>query len=94
MYHNLGDLELADGETQEALDYLERAKGIYMQWGDSAADKMALTHLCIGRVQMSKGQLAEAMASTNISEVIFKRTSGSDKGFMVKYEPHYLDNIL
>lgn len=67
------------------MSYFERAKSIYLQWDDSAADKMALTHLCIGRLQMIKGQLTDALETTNTSEALFRRISGADKGFMVKY---------
>jgi len=87
MYHNLGNLELAAGDVHESLKYYERAKAIYTKVGDAAVDKIAVTHLCVGRVQMNMGKLDEALKTTNVSEGLFKRSgSGADKGYMEKYE--------
>jgi hypothetical protein len=44
-----------------------------------------VTYLCVGRVRMHQGNLAEAMGLTAWSEDLFTRTIGKDKGFMAKF---------
>lgn len=84
IYNNLGNLELAQGNTEEAIEYFNRATQIWVDGGDATASRLALTYLCVGRVRMLQGNLADAMELTAWSEDLFIRTIGKDKGFMAK----------
>lgn len=99
IYHNLGNLELAQGNTEEAMERYNRATQIWVDGGDTTASRLALTYLCIGRVRMLQGNLSKAMEQTALSEALFVRTIGRDKGFMANVHYaygniHYLQNNL
>lgn len=84
IYNNLGNVELAVGNTEEAIECYDRATQIWVNGGDATATRLALTYLCIGRVRMLQGKLTEAMELTAWSEDLFVRTTGKEKGFMAK----------
>lgn len=85
IYHNLGNLELAQGNPEDAIERFNRATQIWVDAGDAQASRLAVTYLCVGRVRMHQGNLAEAMELTAWSEDLFTRTIGKDKGFMAKF---------
>ncbi|KAG0647439.1 hypothetical protein D0Z07_6667 [Hyphodiscus hymeniophilus] len=80
--HNLGNLELALGNTEDSLDYYNQAAEGWLHNGDPSARGLALTYLCMGRVYMLQMDLDEALKLTALSEALFIRTIGRDKGFM------------
>ena len=82
--NNTGNLELAAGFGDEAVDLYEEALEMWKLGGDGAAIPLALTYLCMGRAKMLKGDLNGAMKQTTLAESLFLRTIGADKGFMVK----------
>jgi hypothetical protein len=85
IYNNFGNLELATGNPKWATENYEKAIQIWVAGGDDAADQLALTHLCLGRVHTLRNNIDDAMKSTNLAETLFLHTTGADKGFMAKY---------
>jgi hypothetical protein len=86
-YNNMGNLELAQGNAEAAIDYFNRATHVWVDGGAATASRLALTYLCIGRVRMLQRNLTAAMEMTARSEDLFTRTVGKDKGFMTEYFP-------
>ena len=86
IYSNLGNVELATGNAEDASDYFDRSVKLWMEGGDTTAFNLALTYLNVGRLQKLRGQLDAAMRTTMLSESLFARTMGTDKGFMAKYD--------
>jgi tetratricopeptide (TPR) repeat protein len=84
IYNNLGNLELATGNTDEASSYYDKALQIWVEGGDDTASHLALTYLCVGRVHMLCGELKEANKLTSQAEALLLRTTGEGKGFMAK----------
>jgi hypothetical protein len=73
VYNNLGNLETASGNLAESRDYFERATLIWIAGGDATAFQLALTYLCVGRMNMLKGNFKEAEKNTTLSESMFVR---------------------
>jgi tetratricopeptide (TPR) repeat protein len=84
IYSNLGNLELATGNAEEASEYFDQSVKLWKEGGEATAFNLALTYLNIARLQKLRGQLDAAMETTMLSESLFKRTMGQDKGFMAK----------
>jgi len=82
IYHNMGNLETARGNLQDSRNYFDKAISIWADGGDASASTLAFTYLCVGRMHMLQGNLTEAMNLTQLSEALFVRTMGADKGFM------------
>jgi len=82
IYNNLGNLELASGNTEQAMEYFNHAIQIYESGGDSTATSLGITYLCIARVHVLRGNWKEAMKWTNLTEALFIRTIGSEKLMM------------
>jgi tetratricopeptide (TPR) repeat protein len=89
-YSNLGNVELASGNIEDASDYYDRSVKLWMEGGDATASNLALTYLNMARLQKLQGQLDVAMRTTMLSESLFARTTGTDKGFMAKYGAVFL----
>ncbi|PMD12013.1 hypothetical protein NA56DRAFT_57621 [Hyaloscypha hepaticicola] len=87
IYNNFGNLELATGNPKWATENYDKAIQIWVAGGDDAADQLALTHLCIGRVHTLRNNIEEAMRSTSVAEALFLHTTGANKGFMANV--HY-----
>jgi tetratricopeptide (TPR) repeat protein len=85
IYNNLGNVELATGNPEDALRYFNLAIPIWKAGGDKTATHLALSYLCVGRVYMFQGKLIEALKMTSQSDTLFMRTVGGDRGFMAKY---------
>jgi tetratricopeptide (TPR) repeat protein len=75
IYHNLGNLELARGNPEDSLLYFNRAIQIWKVGGDETAEQLALSYLCVGRVYMLQGKLADALKITSQSESLFTGTT-------------------
>jgi tetratricopeptide (TPR) repeat protein len=84
IYSNLGNLELATGNAEEASEYFDQSVKLWMEGGEATAFNLALTYLNIARLQKLRGQLDAAMRTTMMSEILFTRTIGINKGFMAK----------
>jgi len=82
IYNNLGNLETASGNLDEAKDYYDRATMIWRAGGDKNASYLALTYLCVGRMHMLRGNLKDAEKWTSQAESLFVRTVGPNKGIM------------
>jgi tetratricopeptide (TPR) repeat protein len=80
--HNLGNLETASGNLEESRDAFDRATLIWKEGGDETASELALTYLCLGRLHMLRGALGKAEDMVRLSEGIFVRKLGKDKGVM------------
>jgi tetratricopeptide (TPR) repeat protein len=85
IYNNLGNVELATGNPEDALRCFNLAIPIWKAGGDKTATHLALSYLCVGRVYMFQGKLADALRMTSQSDTLFMRTTGGDRGFMAKY---------
>ena len=85
IYSNLGNVELATGNAEDASDYFDRSVKLWMEGGDTTAFNLAITYLNIGRLKKLRGQLDAAMRTTMLAESLFTRTMGADKGLMAKY---------
>lgn len=85
IYNNLGNVELATGTVDDAIEYFNRAIPIWQTAGDSWATHLALTYLCVGRAYMFQGKLTDALRMTSQSDALFMRTIGKDRGFMAEY---------
>jgi len=88
-YSNLGNVELASGNIEDASDYYDRSVKLWMEGGDATASNLALTYLNMARLQKLQGQLDVAMRTTMLSESLFARTTGTDKGFMANVHYEY-----
>lgn len=88
IYNNLGNLELASGNTDQSTEYFNRAIQIYESGGDKTATSLGITYLCIGRVNLLRRNLKEALRWTNKTEALFIRTIGS--GELMMAHVHYL----
>ena len=80
MYNNLGNLELAVGQVERAMENYEHALRIWIKWPKSEM-QLAITYLCLGRVYMLQGNYSEALETTNTSDDLVRRSLGTDKGF-------------
>jgi tetratricopeptide (TPR) repeat protein len=85
IYNNMGNLELAQGNTEEAAQYYDQAIEIWVNGGDETSTHLALTYLCVGRDWMLRGVLPEALKYTALSDDLLAQTVSGDKGFMAKY---------
>ncbi|PMD63260.1 uncharacterized protein K444DRAFT_626991 [Hyaloscypha bicolor E] len=85
--NNLGNVELATGNPEDALRCFNLAIPIWKAGGDKTATHLALSYLCVGRVYMFQGKLTEALRMTSQSDTLFMRTTGGDRGFMANV--HY-----
>ena len=81
-YHNMGNLESSCDNLDKAMWYFNRAVQVRRAKGDSAASKLALTNLSIGRVHWLRDEYAEASLMFAQSEALFSRTDGDDTQFM------------
>ncbi|KAH6690763.1 P-loop containing nucleoside triphosphate hydrolase protein [Leptodontidium sp. MPI-SDFR-AT-0119] len=82
IYNNLGNLEVAMGNLDEADEYYTLSMNIWLAGGDSTAEQLAVTYLCIGRFHMLQRNFEEALRYTRLSETLFVRTIGAEMGFM------------
>ncbi|KAG4441818.1 hypothetical protein IFR05_002682 [Cadophora sp. M221] len=91
MYNNLGNLELAVGEVEKAMENYEHALLIWVNWPTSAL-QLAITYLCVGRLHTLQGNYSEALKFANDSNELVETTIGPDKAFMV-YVQYAFGNI-
>ncbi|KAH9205993.1 P-loop containing nucleoside triphosphate hydrolase protein, partial [Leptodontidium sp. 2 PMI_412] len=84
IYNNLGNLEVAMGNLDEADEYYTLAMNIWLAGGDNTAEQLAVTYLCIGRFHMLQRNFEEALRYTSLSEALFLRTIGAEMSFMAQ----------
>jgi len=87
-YHNMGNLETATDNLDDAMDYFERAIAIRVDGGDTAASLLAFSYLCMSRVHYLRGEYDTAQKIVAQSEFLFSHTSGADALFMAHV--HYM----
>jgi len=92
IYNNLGNLDLASNNVDDAIVWYNRSARIWKQGGDSTAANLALTYLCMARYLMLRGELDEALSMTTKSEALFSRTQGNEAGF-ITYVYYLTGNI-
>jgi tetratricopeptide (TPR) repeat protein len=83
IYHNLGNMETATGNLDEAIDNYQQATEIYMK--HEAASQLALTDLCVGRLYLLQNKYQEARNMVARSEALFVRELGTERGFAAQY---------
>jgi len=85
-YHNMGNLESASKNFDEAMEYFKRAIAIRVEGGnvrdDTAAILLAVSYLCVSRVHFLKEDYETALNMCAQSEALFFRTSGANAQFM------------
>ncbi|KAH8602772.1 P-loop containing nucleoside triphosphate hydrolase protein [Bisporella sp. PMI_857] len=81
-YHNMGNLEYADDNLDEAIEYFEKAITLRSNAGDSAASLLANSYLCYSRVHYRRGEYRKSWGILGESEALFFRTKGPDDHFM------------
>lgn len=80
--HNMGNMEHAAGNYDEALSFYNRAAQIRHAIGNSAAFLLGSTYLGIGRCHQGKEEFGEARKAYSKAEQLFIRTVKSDGAFM------------
>jgi tetratricopeptide (TPR) repeat protein len=77
---NIGNLETASGNLQDAMEYLEKAKLIE----DSSNSDSTLTKIYLGisRIYYLQYQFEPARNWLIQAELLVTRSTGADKGFM------------
>ncbi|KAH7416714.1 hypothetical protein BKA64DRAFT_655866 [Cadophora sp. MPI-SDFR-AT-0126] len=88
IYNNIGNLELAVGNEDDAEEYYLKSMKIWLIGGDQTAQQLAVTYLCLGRFYLLQRNFSEAIRYTNLSETLFVRTAGPDLAFIANV--HYL----
>ena len=79
---NLGNVETAEGNYQQALEYLMDAARIREGAGDEAASHLALAYMQIGRVHAWQNKDTEAYQSYQKCEGILNRRVGRNSLFL------------
>jgi tetratricopeptide (TPR) repeat protein len=74
---NLGNVETADENYEEARTLYQQAARIREEIGDSAATMLALTYLQIGRVDTLERKYQDGLKMLQRSESLFNRQTGS-----------------
>lgn len=83
--HNLGNLESARGNYDDAWELLSRSREIRIRQGDPAASQLALSNLCIGRLHTLWGNNDEATKWLSQAELLFVRTLSTSKHHIAQY---------
>jgi len=78
---NLGNVEAAEDNLDEALDYYREAAAIREHIGDAAATMLGLNYLQIGRVYFLQGDFNHAYDMYQKSEGIFNKRVGKNRSF-------------
>lgn len=78
---NLGNVEAAEGNLDEASVLFEQAAAIREHIGDPAATMLALNYLQLGRVFFQKGDYPHAYDLYQRSEGIFNKRVGRNRNF-------------
>ncbi|RDW59780.1 hypothetical protein BP6252_12867 [Coleophoma cylindrospora] len=92
-YHNMGNLESACENHEEAMVYFDRAIAIRTQAGDDATDLLALALLCKARAYYCLDNLDDAFKITARSEALFVRKSGSSEKHFLAFVHYVYGNI-
>lgn len=79
---NLGNIESAQGNLEEALELLTQAARIRERIGDEAAVMLALNYLQIGRVYFLKGEYTRAYIEYQRCEGVFLKKAGRNGWFL------------
>lgn len=79
---NLGNVESAQGNLEEALELLTQAARIRENIGDDAAVMLALNYLQIGRVYFLKGEYTRAYIEYQRCEGVFLKKAGRNGWFL------------
>lgn len=80
--HNLGNMEHAAGNYDQALQYFGRAVEIRLKIGDAVALHLATTYLGIGRCYAEQKKFDDSVKMYGQAEQLFVRTLGAQKHFM------------
>lgn len=80
----MGNLETATANYDMAMEYFDRAVEIRVLQGDTAANQLALLHLCIGRVFSLRKDYEKANKMFSTAENLFVRTLGAEKHYMAQ----------
>ena len=78
---NLGNVETAEGNYEQALEYLEKAAAIREDIGDSAAVLLSLNYIQIGRVNALQEDPTKAYRMYQKAEGVMNKRSGANKFF-------------
>jgi tetratricopeptide (TPR) repeat protein len=78
---NLGNVEAAEGNLDEALSLFGDAAAIRERAGDSAATMLGLNYLQLGRVYFQKGDHAHAYDLYQRAEGIFNKRVGRNRSY-------------
>jgi tetratricopeptide (TPR) repeat protein len=78
--HNIGNLETASGNLQDAMKYLEKAQLIAANSNSNST--LAKIYLGISRIHYLHYQFEPARKWLIQAELLVTRSTGADKGFM------------
>ncbi|KAI9817882.1 MAG: hypothetical protein M1827_001001 [Pycnora praestabilis] len=74
--NNMGNLEAAEGQLEQALEYFREAERIRIKLGDDSAVSLATTYMTIGRTHLLQKDFAEAAKHFERSETLILRSMG------------------
>jgi tetratricopeptide (TPR) repeat protein len=80
----MGNLELATGNFDEAVEYLNKAIAIRLEHGDAAGSLLANSYLCLARAHAIRQEYETAFTILGQSEALFFRIAGADAHFMAQ----------
>ena len=80
----MGNLESACDNLPEAMEYFNRAIEIRLRYGDSAANLLAISYLCMSRAYFLHKDYDSAFKTLGKSEALFVRTAGAAAPFMAQ----------
>jgi tetratricopeptide (TPR) repeat protein len=86
---NLGNVEAAEGNLDDALVLFEQAAAIHERAGDSAATMLSLNYLQLGRVFSQKGDYGRAYELYQQSEGIFNKRVGRNRNYAADLQYAY-----
>jgi tetratricopeptide (TPR) repeat protein len=89
---NLGNVESAEGNYEEALELFQKAADIHSRLGDSQVLFLALSWMQMGRVYFLQEKPEDAHKMFQKSENLLQRTGSPNKHYLAQYVSQLLRN--
>jgi len=81
-FQNMGNLESATGNLDDAMKFFEKEIAVRIDAGDAAATLLANSYLCLSRVYHLKREYEQSFKILAEAEALFFRTSASNDYFL------------